>query len=334
MVKPSFIRLGQPELPEFEDSLVSGLPLAELLDSTEGAREHMNTLGEVDRSIDMVLPNFSLRAYEGTLYRDALLVNQEKSGGKYLGSCFFIESKLFSHMPGYEESIDTFNRSHNFKYDPQNEAEHYLPAHSKLNFIHFSYRADFINEILPDDEKWADNLRNHFDKQVALIGKKAKPISLWQDRALHNIFNCQLKGKWAEMMIESSFAQLLYLQMNALFNQEESTPEGFTKKDMEVMHALKDHLNKTFLDDHSMVQLGRHFGINTNKLMSQFKKLFGMSVFEYLTELRMEYASQLLTDKNMMVVEVAQILGYKNPNHFSAAFKKRFGIIPSVFSKV
>ncbi len=329
MLKPNFIKLDQPELPLHGDSEVSGLPLAELFDGADIAKNHVDTLGEVDKSLDMILPSFSLRAFEGTLYRDARLVYQEKNGGKYLGSCFFIESKLFSHLPGHHGPIGTFNKSHNFKYDPHNEAEHYLPAHTKLNFVHFSYRADLLNEILPENEKWADKIRHHLDKQISLIGTQAKPITLGQERALQNIFDCQIKGKWANMLIESSFAQLVYLQMNALFNQEETTPDGFTKRDMEVMYGLRDHLTKTFLEDHSMIQLAKHFGLNTNKLMTQFKKLFGTSVFEYLSDLRMEYARNLLLDENKMVVEVAHVLGYKNPHHFSTAFKRRYGISPS-----
>ena len=63
--------------------------------------------------------------------------------------------------------------------------------------------------------------------------------------------------------------------------------------------------------------------------MSQFKKVHGNSIFEYIIALRMEHARQLLLEKNLMVTEVARTLGYKNPNHFSAAFKKKFGVCPT-----
>jgi AraC-like DNA-binding protein len=34
-------------------------------------------------------------------------------------------------------------------------------------------------------------------------------------------------------------------------------------------------------------------------------------------------------EQNLRVVDIARTLGYKNPNHFSAAFKKRYGTAPS-----
>jgi AraC-like DNA-binding protein len=43
----------------------------------------------------------------------------------------------------------------------------------------------------------------------------------------------------------------------------------------------------------------------------------------------MEYAMRLIREDQKFVTEAARILGYKNPHHFSAAFKKKFGICPS-----
>ena len=42
----------------------------------------------------------------------------------------------------------------------------------------------------------------------------------------------------------------------------------------------------------------------------------------------MKHAYSLLLN-DMQVTEVARVLGYKNPNHFSAAFKREFGVVPT-----
>ena len=102
-----------------------------------------------------------------------------------------------------------------------------------------------------------------------------------------------------------------------------------SRRDSEVAKQLREHLTKTFLEDHCLADLARHFGVNTTKLMTLFKKTFGKSIFEFISELRMEHAMILLRDSGLMVTEVARTLGYKNPNHFSSAFKRTFGINPS-----
>ena len=327
-----FLTIDSPDLPVIGDVGTSGLPVAEYVDITEENQQFVNAAGIVTGTRDMFLPNFSFRVFEGQMHRDAVLKTEEEKGGEFVGSCIFMESKLYSYAPGVEQPIATFNRSHNFKYDPHHEIRHFIPAQSKIDYVHFAYKAEFLNEILPADEKWADRIREHLDKRIMLIGNEARRLNPSQENALRNIFDCPLQGKWAVMMIESSFAQLIYHQMHALFNDEDVTySKGFNKKDLDTMLELRDYLSNGFLEDHSMVGLARQFGTNTNKLMTQFKKLFGKSIFEYLTELRMEYASKLLRDNKMRVTEVAHILKYKNPNHFSAAFKRHFGTIPSEF---
>jgi len=328
----NFIKLDNPNLPVIDGLGSSGLPVAQFVDVTENSQNQLDTIGEVNQTRDMFLPSFSFRAFDGIVHRDAVLVNEEDNGGDLLGSCIFLESKVFSYMPEHNGPIGTFNRSHNFKFDPHNEMVHYLPANSKLNYVHFSYKPEFLDQLLPANERWADNLRNHFSRRLRLAGKEAKHLSEGQERALQNIFDCPLQGKWAEMMIESSFAQLILLQMHALFNTDDCTvAQGFSKKDIDMMYSVKEHLTNSFLSEHSMTQLAKHFGTNTNKLMVTYKRLFGKSIFEHLTELRMEYAAKLLRDEDRMVIEVAHVLGYKNPNHFSAAFKRRFGITPSEY---
>ncbi len=47
----------------------------------------------------------------------------------------------------------------------------------------------------------------------------------------------------------------------------------------------------------------------------------------------MEYAKQLILEKNISICCVSEELGYKNPQHFTVAFKKIFGYLPSKLKK-
>jgi len=94
-------------------------------------------------------------------------------------------------------------------------------------------------------------------------------------------------------------------------------------------YAVRNFLQAAFLEEHSLLSLSRRFGINQNKLKTGFKALFGLPVIAYLYDLRMDYAHTLLADHNRNVSEVAPIVGYHNANHFSTAFKRKFGISPS-----
>jgi AraC family transcriptional activator of pyochelin receptor len=61
--------------------------------------------------------------------------------------------------------------------------------------------------------------------------------------------------------------------------------------------------------------------------------LFGSTVFSYLTGQRLELAMQMLNDTDQTAAQVAFALGYKTPQHFGEAFKRRFGITPKAVRK-
>jgi AraC-like DNA-binding protein len=77
--------------------------------------------------------------------------------------------------------------------------------------------------------------------------------------------------------------------------------------------------------------LARIVGINDCKLKAGFRHVFGTTVFGYLHDCRMERSRQLLEAGEMTVTEAAQAVGFVSRGHFAAAFKRRFGVNPSVY---
>lgn len=62
-----------------------------------------------------------------------------------------------------------------------------------------------------------------------------------------------------------------------------------------------------------------------------FKKGTGQGFVSYLTALRMEKALELLLSTDYKTYEIAQLVGYTDPNYFSHVFKKQFGTSPSKY---
>ena len=78
----------------------------------------------------------------------------------------------------------------------------------------------------------------------------------------------------------------------------------------------------------SLSELARGAGLNVRKLTAGFRALYGMSVAEYLRERRMVEAWRSLSSGACDVTRAAEDAGYALP-HFSAAFLRRFGVLPS-----
>ena len=71
-------------------------------------------------------------------------------------------------------------------------------------------------------------------------------------------------------------------------------------------------------------------GMGERNLCKSFCEAYGTSPKRYLTDLRMKRAKELLRVDHT-VTEVARLVGFRDVYHFSACFKKEFGISPSVY---
>ena len=70
-------------------------------------------------------------------------------------------------------------------------------------------------------------------------------------------------------------------------------------------------------------------GLTPAKLKAGFLHLLGMTPFRYLQEQRLQHARRLIEQEDCSVSEAAWRIGYTNVSHFGAAFRKRFGLLPS-----
>ena len=71
--------------------------------------------------------------------------------------------------------------------------------------------------------------------------------------------------------------------------------------------------------------------ISTGYFSALFKRETKLTFVNYLTHIRMEAAKELLRTTNLKSFEIAQKVGYSEPNYFSYCFKKNFGISPSEY---
>ncbi|MFA5297569.1 MAG: AraC family transcriptional regulator [Lutibacter sp.] len=83
----------------------------------------------------------------------------------------------------------------------------------------------------------------------------------------------------------------------------------------------------------SLSDLAKEVGLNIKKLKTGFKEVYGVPVFVFLLNYKMELSKTLLLEQQMNVNEIASHLGYSASSHFIAAFKRKYGITPKQFAK-
>jgi DNA-binding response OmpR family regulator len=99
-------------------------------------------------------------------------------------------------------------------------------------------------------------------------------------------------------------------------------------RDQHFFSSALDILDAQIADPPGLQELAHRVGTNERKLTELFRQKVNMTVFEYLTELRMESSRALLEKSDLQIKLIAEKVGYRNAGDYSRAFRQRYKITP------
>ena len=83
----------------------------------------------------------------------------------------------------------------------------------------------------------------------------------------------------------------------------------------------------------TLEQLSEELHSSPTAIKNVFKIVYGESIRDYMKSYRLNEAKRLLGQTDLPVAEVAAMVGYQNPGHFTAAFKEKYGVLPGEYKK-
>jgi AraC-like DNA-binding protein len=224
---------------------------------------------------------------------------------------------------------------HNIMLIPEGGIRIQCAADEHSEIFSLSLSTDFFFSLLPSSHL----LSRHFEMGVqyglpAFMSLRNLPVSGQMGHILFEMIQCNYTGHQKGLFVKAKTIELLLLQMD----QYEHLPlpsilSSLSSEHEEQMHQVKALLDANLDQQWSLKELARLVGSNEFSLKKYFKEVFGETVFGYLLQKRMETAKDELCKPGSSISEIAQRIGYKHPTHFTAAFKKYYGILPSRLSK-
>ncbi len=169
-------------------------------------------------------------------------------------------------------------------------------------------------------------------KRPLLFSQTNLPLDAEMHRCIYRMMHYEGSTDLKNIFLFARVLDLLLLQQQSFVRT--NTPKLVHVKneyDKERIVFARDYLLTHMDAPPTLIQLAAIAGINEFKLKRGFKELFNDTVFGYLAEVRLEMGRRALLQKQKTVTQIAFELGYASLQHFSAAFKKKFGVSPAKF---
>jgi AraC-like DNA-binding protein len=190
-----------------------------------------------------------------------------------------------------------------------------------------SILADGLGELPREVAHW---LRSENELCYARVGKVTPPM----ERVLWEIVRCPWQGMPKRLFLEGKVLELLGFMVGwEQAIQGQRAAQRLSAETRERVHYAREVLLQNLHEPLTLEQLARRSQLSESVLKQGFKQEFGMTVFDYLLDYRLNQARQLLEQRTMQVTEVMTAVGLKNRSYFAAAFRQKFGQNPKQYQQ-
>lgn len=108
----------------------------------------------------------------------------------------------------------------------------------------------------------------------------------------------------------------------------------FTETQVDIAKRVQQIITADLSRHHPVHELAAMFSISETSLKNYFRGIYGQNISDYLRELRMKMAADLLETTRLSISEIAEQAGYMNQSKFATVFKKYYHMSPLEYRRV
>lgn len=123
--------------------------------------------------------------------------------------------------------------------------------------------------------------------------------------------------------------EMISLEQAATGEMSEATPATIHTAD--TAHLIEERLQRLISTDGSIAQIADELSLSRSQCTKIFKQVYGVSPRQYVTDMKLNLAKQLLVSTNRTIEDIADELGYHSASHFSRQFRRGTGLSPNQF---
>ncbi|MBQ7564011.1 MAG: response regulator [Lachnospiraceae bacterium] len=236
-----------------------------------------------------------------------------------LQQCFFRRDNtcyFYRHIPGKTE-FKNLNHTERFRTFRDLLSDHKEEETDK-------YLSNILDTLIHADYVLPNQAREFYYRLFQLIMEAGTAEKLEQDRYLKNF------DLWERVSACHSVFELDALIRESLKLFFQGVKESAQKSP--VVYSIKNYIAENYENmDLSIMVISDYVKLSSSYVCTLFKSETGITLNQYITEVRLARARDLLSDPRNRIVDIAERVGYSDSNYFSKIFRKSFGLSPSEF---
>jgi AraC-like DNA-binding protein len=147
-------------------------------------------------------------------------------------------------------------------------------------------------------------------------------------RCLEELHSCDFDGHGRRLFMRSKAIEAICHAFKLLGQEDSNLLDASAGTRRGVIKA-QQILLQNFVTPPSLDDLAHQVGLGRSSLCTGFRQIVGQTVFDYIADLRMKRALNLLSRRDASITQIAYEVGYSHPSSFSLAIQRRFGATPS-----
>lgn len=184
------------------------------------------------------------------------------------------------------------------------------------------------------DVKRAGLLLDELLDVIEVVDDTMSSVILWEVSEIFKVDREQLlrlqKDNRDDLKAFSiGFLKEMKKKVETLKKRETEKNSGYKRRD--IMDVL-NYIYENYLDDNfSVKSMASHFQTSVSNISHFFKKNMEVTISQYVEQIKLERAKEMLRTSDKKVSEIAEILRYANSTAFIEMFKKYEGVTPGVY---
>lgn len=193
-----------------------------------------------------------------------------------------------------------------------------------------------VKEALATAKSFFDWMADNHPDSLMEIRVKILEFALWAEHIAYSkggmTYQFRSRQNYLPAIMETSdLSKLLEWFMEKIADACQNILGKREERSKSIIEMSKDYIKNNFNKDISLDDVSRAANISPYYFSKIFKEGTGQNFIEYLTNIRIEKAKELLDTTEHSMKEICTICGYSDPNYFSRSFKKNVGVTPTEY---